>query len=404
MTKNSEALRGSPPNPVFLSLLTALPAIGLGLSVWLTRTFYALREGSGGFHSACNFGEKLNCDAVALSSYAELIPGLPLSSLSAGYFLGILGVSMALWVADWRKSALQVLALLSGVGSLVSLGYLAVMLLVLRNFCAFCFGIDLMHLGSLALLLMLRKHWLPWRPLESGTAKGLLLAGAGAVLIGTLAMKGTFAPASETGDIPIDEIVASVESTPPAVIQVPNTLPILGDPTAPVTLVEFSDFQCPFCKKGAQILDALLKRFPGKLRVVFRNYPLDPRCNPKMQGGGHNAACDAAKAVVCAQAQGKFAPVYETLFENQDSLKATPPAEVAAAVPGLDANALKTCMAGTETQTRIAADLEEGERLGIQSTPTFFLNGRKIEGAYPFPVWIKLIERELVRVSASSAR
>jgi protein-disulfide isomerase len=167
-----------------------------------------------------------------------------------------------------------------------------------------------------------------------------------------------------------------------------------GPQDAPVTIVEFSDFQCPHCRFGAQRLESLLKRFPKQLRVVMKSYPLDPSCNRLAQGGGHRKACEAAKVAYCAKAQGKLKEVYAALFENQESMEAKGPQAIAIEA-GLDAGQLSQCLNSAATSDLVLKDIEAGSQYNIQGTPTFFINGRKVEAPLTVSAWTQLIEQLL---------
>jgi protein-disulfide isomerase len=130
------------------------------------------------------------------------------------------------------------------------------------------------------------------------------------------------------------------------------------------------------------------------VRVIFRNFPLDMSCNTHVQNPMHEFSCEAARTAYCAQQQGKFQPLYEQLFEKQESLAKGKPLEFAKEL-GLDTAAIQTCSAAPQTNTAIQTDIEEGFRLGITSTPTFFINGRKIEGIQPLDAWTKIIDQLL---------
>jgi protein-disulfide isomerase len=134
-----------------------------------------------------------------------------------------------------------------------------------------------------------------------------------------------------------------------------------------------------------------LNRYPGKIKVVFRNFPLDMACNHNMKQPLHTVACEAARVAYCANQQGKFKEVYEDIFENQNDLKPGMPAELAKKA-GLDEAKLNACVQSTETQMAIQSDIAEADRLQVQSTPTLFVNGHKVEGGLPIPVWDKLID------------
>jgi protein-disulfide isomerase len=105
----------------------------------------------------------------------------------------------------------------------------------------------------------------------------------------------------------------------------------------------------------------------------------------------HTVACEAARVAYCANQQGKFKEVYEDIFESQNDLKPGMPAEIAKKA-GLDEAKLNACVQSADTQMAIQSDIAEADRLQVQSTPTLFVNGHKVEGGLPIPVWDKLID------------
>jgi protein-disulfide isomerase len=189
---------------------------------------------------------------------------------------------------------------------------------------------------------------------------------------------------------------ATLDSPVIAVNSGPEFPSIGAGPGAPVTIVEFSDFQCPFCRLGAFIVNSVIQRYPTQVRVVFRNFPLDSGCNRKMERPMHAYACEAAKTAVCAYHQGKFEPVYQTFFENQASFAPGKVLELAQQA-GADAASLNSCVNTTDTAAAISRDVEEAINLGIESTPTFFINGHKMAGAQPPIVWNKIIDELLAK-------
>jgi protein-disulfide isomerase len=145
----------------------------------------------------------------------------------------------------------------------------------------------------------------------------------------------------------------------------------MGAPDAKVTIVEFSDFECPFCARLEQRLHALLARDPSAFTVVYRHYPL----------AQHTHARDAALAAECAGAQGRFAAFHDALFANQDSIGTASWGWFARSAGGVDSTALRRCMAGPDVARRLAEDKRAGDRLGVAGTPTFLVNGRLFSGA-----------------------
>lgn len=149
----------------------------------------------------------------------------------------------------------------------------------------------------------------------------------------------------------------------------------VGPEDAPVTIVEFSDFECPYCREGSAELKQVFDRYPGKVRIVFRNYPLDTSCNPYMQRSGHLYACRAAVMARCAGAQGHFWEMHDAIFRvPKMSLAALDelPDKV-----GLSSAEFSACMADDAPMAALRSDIDEGKRLGVDGTPTIFVNGRK---------------------------
>lgn len=144
--------------------------------------------------------------------------------------------------------------------------------------------------------------------------------------------------------------------------------PSRGSPMAQVTIVEFSDFECPYCGRAHPVVQQLLNEFEGRVRVVFKNFPLS----------AHPHAMSAARAAVAAGNQGKFWEMHDLLFEHQTQLE-DEDIEGYAEQLGLDMERFRTDMAAPETQRRIEQDKEEGQQAGVEGTPTFFIDGRRFQ-------------------------
>lgn len=156
-----------------------------------------------------------------------------------------------------------------------------------------------------------------------------------------------------------------------------NDAPSLGDPKAPVTLVEYSDFECPVCRNLHDALRGLLPNYAGKVRVVFKDYPIEQL---------HPWARTAAIAGRCAYQQDPkaFWKIYDLIYDNQEIISAanawTKMMDYAGQ-SGLDGDAFKTCMASPEAGAAVNASRTNGQLLDVSSTPTIFVNGRRIVGA-----------------------
>ncbi|KYF54452.1 hypothetical protein BE04_14650 [Sorangium cellulosum] len=161
--------------------------------------------------------------------------------------------------------------------------------------------------------------------------------------------------------------------------------PTRGPANAPVTLVVFSDFQCPFCSKFAGVLDQLEQEYPGKLRLAVKHRPLP----------FHKQARVAARASLAAHAQGKFWEYQAALFDKAQGALDKAGLEERAADLGLDVARFARDMQSPALEAQVAADFEEGDRLAIEGTPTLFVNGRRVMGAQPIGVLRAAIDRAL---------
>jgi len=168
--------------------------------------------------------------------------------------------------------------------------------------------------------------------------------------------------------------------------------PQRGPNDAAITIVEFSDFQCPFCGRLAPVLRDLLKEYPTQVRLLFRNMPLT---------SVHPNAQKAAEAAVCADSQGKFWVMHDLLYAEQNSLSADALKEKAKRL-NLDSAAFDACLDTGHSGATVKTDLDAGEHLGIASTPASFLNGRFVGGALPLFQWRALVEDELARIAAKT--
>ncbi len=174
-------------------------------------------------------------------------------------------------------------------------------------------------------------------------------------------------------------------------VPVPATSPAKGPADAKVTLVEFLDFECPYCASSAKDMDELLKLYPDDLKVVFRHQPLPFHKNAKV----------AAQAAMAAHAQGKFWEMEAKLFENAKALSEEK-IEALAAEIGLDLPRFMKDWKSAEIERLVSADMEEGRRLGASGTPTFFINGRTLVGARPIGSLRQVIDEEIAKAAKGS--
>ena len=160
--------------------------------------------------------------------------------------------------------------------------------------------------------------------------------------------------------------------------------PELGGKDAPVTIVEFADFQCPFCRRAEDTLKDLRAKYGDKIKLVYMDFPLPM----------HDHALDAAKAALCADEQGKFWAYHDDLYANQSKLA---PADLKAYANqlGLDTARFDGCFDQAKFEARVRRDMTKGSRLGVDGTPSFFIDGRPLVGSQPLEAFEQVIDEEL---------
>ena len=165
------------------------------------------------------------------------------------------------------------------------------------------------------------------------------------------------------------------------------TDPALGSASAPVTIVEFSDFQCPFCQRVSPTLKKVRETYGDKVRIVWKDFPLTQI---------HPQAFKAGEAAHCAGEQGKYWEYHDRLFANQQALADADLKKYAADL-GLDATKFNACVDSSKYGDRVREGVAQGSRLGVNSTPTVYVNGRMLSGAQPYEAFVAVIDEELSR-------
>lgn len=170
--------------------------------------------------------------------------------------------------------------------------------------------------------------------------------------------------------------------------KVPLTLkgrPSWGPENAPVTLVEFTDFQCPYCKRASRVVEKIKKNYQGRVRFVYKQFPLSI----------HNDADIAAEASLCAHAQDQFWPLHDMMFADPHNVDKEGLMEKASQIDDLDTKKFESCLKQDTYKPRVQADRKEGIEVGVRATPTFFINGRIFRGNPTYEELSQAIEDEL---------
>jgi len=184
--------------------------------------------------------------------------------------------------------------------------------------------------------------------------------------------------------------VVRVALEPPRTVVSKADRPTKGPATAPVEMIEFSDFQCPFCERAFPTVAKILSEYGDKIHLVYRHFPLN----------GHPQARPAAEAAQCAAEQGKFWEYHDRLFGDQTKLGDADLKKTAGEL-GMNAAQFDACVDSHKYKDEIDADLSAGMEVGVNGTPTFFINGRELTGAQPYEAFKSIIDNELALKNAS---
>jgi len=372
------------------ALVLVLAAAGLGVSLTIERIHHRLTVETG-YTSFCNVSSRVNCDAVLTSPYADLL-GISLGRWALLFYGGVIVLSAVFLVsADrQRRALLAKLLFVAQVWGLLLAAYLAAVAVVaLHTVCLMCGALYVVSLGLLpaAWWLLVATHG-PGAGWLAVLRDGLVRAGMAAAIVGVagvgLVQAGGGSPMAHGRD------AAAVCAADPQFCRWFTAQPRLdmsgggghsrGPDDAAITVVEFSDFECGHCRGFRDALDAVAAHGAGDVRVVFRHFPLDESCNPAVQSSLHPDACLAAVATECAAEQDQFWAYHDLLFEHQQEL-GRPFLLAYAERLGLDLPRFTACLGSDAPRARVEADIRAGRALGVESTPTVFLNGRRIAGA-----------------------
>lgn len=366
---------------IIVSLVIAL--IGIGLSVYSTMHHLEVKA-TGKTDAACNISSTISCDEVALSQYSE-ISGVPLGVFGLGYFVAA-AVLLLVGLRGGKsgKEHLQGYAAMVGIGVITSavLGSLSVKL---GFYCITCIGVYVLT-GLQAIFLAVWRSNIP----SGFNIKNVLSGGTTAVIsVAAVVLVFNFTKSFLT---PSSANVAKNPANIPALSQTAEEIPLAksaysglgedyrkGGDNAKVVITEFADMQCPACASVSNTLSTIAKEYGDRILIVFKNYPLDSSCNSSVQSRIHDQACSAAIIARCAGQYGKFWEYHDIVFSRQSSITAANLRQWGGEI-GLTEEQMTTCLNSKDMKDKLAEDVALGNKLGVDSTPTLFINGRKLLG------------------------
>lgn len=343
--------------------------------------------------SFCNVNEKINCDSVALSKYSNVL-GIPVPVLGLIFFVIVILLAMRALkqmrsgqVGDLTR---KLLVLSAGVGVACSLIFGLISATKIGAFCLVCCIVYFLCFSNLYFTLQVSKEVKKEAPRKDTLSPATIFIFAAVILAQYL-----FYPladfAAKNGDVAVEEDAptellqqAKTQYSTESSYEIPvQKSPSVGSTDAKVTVVEFSDFQCPHCANNHKNMPPILKSFGSKVRVIYKNFPLDPACNT---GGPHRNACYSAYAARCVFnkfGMDSFVEMQDYLFKGADSTTKESIAEKAVEL-GFSKSDFESCLQSSEVRDQIKEEIDLGRSLNIEGTPAIFVNGKLLKmGANP---------------------
>ncbi len=364
----------------------ALSALGLILGVVALVIHFGAAGSQGAFGRFCHVSAELSCDAVLGSPWAKFLT-IPIAGWAALAFLTSGALAWSLGTPSARERARRARMLLAWAVAMtvVAAYFLVVSVAAIGVGCPICLSMDATIVAHLAVAVALVRT-LPAAG-AAGTAGAWAGGGAtaGAVAVAVLYLAQTAGDGLPTGPLSVAQIrradprfYAYYISQPVVVLE---GIEPAQDPKQTMTVVEFSDFECPHCRRAFLDLEQVIAHSGGSVRLVHRNFPLSRSCNDALDYEGHEHACTAALASICAERQGR-GPEYErVLFANQPNLTRAELLGYAGTI-ALDVKALEVCLDSPEAKARLESDIKVARAAGVESTPTLFFNGRRVQGGF----------------------
>lgn len=378
------------PHRTLVISFVLLCLLGLGASVELTR-IHVFVHTDPSYHSVCAVSEGLNCETVAISPYS-VFAGLPVSVWGIlGYLamggLAVSSLSKRLHRA-WPWGILLLLTVFSA-GTSAVLAFISATRI--DSVCLFCTATYVINAALLVLAALVGKRLglgplvRLARDLQALFTRPLATRAMGLAGVTTLGLLWGFTPCywSTPGFSDLAGLCSGEDA---------NGHHWLGAKTPKLTIVEFSDYECPHCRGAHKAMRALAAKYADRVRLVHRHLPLDNACHPGLRRPFHPRACAFSEAAECAALQGRFWDMNDALFSIQDTVKSAEvdPVELAVRL-GLNRAEFQKCLESHATAERVAVDVKESMALGLNGTPSFIVGRRLFLGGIPEADFEKLL-------------
>lgn len=393
--------------------------LGAALSLYLLVQHTRLKSGIQDGASFCSFGAFADCDSVNVSAYSE-IAEIPIAAIGACLYFALLLFSLLGSVREKDRLAIQRwIASLAFVGLLYDAYLFLVQLIVLKNFCVLClltyfFTLTIFLTATGILTGKVFNFKAMSRALLNGPALSEPFRAPSPILLITFlafvcfAVLVAFIPSHvrlgsySFVNSAMDQFLAQWKEQPIRKISVKPGDGTFGNPNAKIQIVEFSDFECPYCHKAAFTLHTVLKNFKDRVFFVFKHFPLDSNCNPKVPVQMHPHACELSRLAFCAAKKNAFWKFHDRVFFDLESgegeEKLDLPKEVAqGSLKSVFTEAeYRECNRNSAAAHNTQEDLRLAESMGVKGTPSLFINGKSVK----IPITLENLER-LIKIEES---
>ncbi len=416
----------------FPFLIIVLSATGLLFSYILAEEFHFINlpqiEGSSpGFFSQINAqvcgdeGKYVSCASVAKSIYARVL-GLPVAIWGMGFYLITLLTIISFWLSSqFIRPAIGVfLFWITGIGIFIDVTLLIVSTQIIKAICPLClFTYAITFLLFITTLVYLLKNRInPIRiislfknihPPHKKKKISLYFIIIGVILMTSMGISYAVNESllfskkefiTENKDKEIAAIVSKFSKQKKEKEDIESiALYVSGASDAPVTIIEFSDFFCPYCRYLPSMLEQLVNDNPGKIKIMFINYPLDSDCNPYVASEKHPGACELAIGSICAEQQGLMDQYQKAAFENQNKELSGEMLRKILKQSGVSQADFLKCLSSATSKKILSQHIGLSKRLGISLTPTLYINQKKYQGRIHIEALQKIIDIEVTEQS-----
>lgn len=382
-----------------LLIATALIIISIALHGYLSLHYYELHFSPAAADSACNINSTFNCDAVALSSYSSVM-GIPLATFGMGFhfIMLLLTITLLMGFTSKPERAESLLINLAGISVLASIVMGIISITQMSVYCPNCMILYAVSIITFLVLLFSQEDRNPIihikyfvQNIDKTSVIWIALLIITPILSHSILMQkhgGSKTKRYAESGFNMWKNGISHDLTPLHGIT-------KGDQSSNVHIVEYADFLCPHCQQASKTVNTFLNANPN-VKFTFATFPLDGVCNPKIQRKGFGVTCRLSASILCAPNEQLAWELHDYIFEHQQDFMAMSQTnnvdlKLKEVASDIDFEKFQACMDSEETYKKLAENATTADEAGLEGTPTFFVNGKKISNMLLIPVLNKIV-------------